>query len=318
LIIYPNGNYFAAFGIECGDPSWVPYKDKLCIKLAFEGLFLNFFQAAGICSGLAEPYYDPSLLRLDSPEIQEFVTDYLYSQNGIVDDVWIGARFNQEKNQFTWLNGSELGYSNWAPGYPRDDEDNDRCVVIRPPGSIADLDADAKWVDISCSSHKIVACQREPVWSMEKVVDEIVKLKAEFADEIGKLKAEDVNLRQQVIQIGFIYVEYPFTGNPTELWPQLGWQDVSAQYSGHFFRVVGGGAGEWGVSQGGCAPRFTSASAGGSPNGGVNIPDNGCGSVKTGDWSSGIQHSTESTTFCNTGCEVRPVNMPVRVWKRIA
>ncbi len=109
--------------------------------------------------------------------MQDLAQSYLYTEHDIVDDVWIGARFNEDKNDFVWLDGSDLEYTNWAPGYPRNDTDVDRCVIIRPPGSKMEADADeAKWFDVSCYTHKIVACQRDPVWSNAKIVDQIVKL----------------------------------------------------------------------------------------------------------------------------------------------
>lgn len=154
----------------------------------------------------------------------------------------------------------------------------------------------------------------------------ITKQKLDRAEaKLDDANAKMANLKQNLIPIGFIYTELPNSQSPTSLWPWMSWTDVSSSYGGLFFRVEGGEAAPFGQVQ--------------SDNDRALV-----GVQNTYDVSSVFQyrtmHSTSSSTqasewiwsgdiyprkdknchlrFITTKGEVRPRNMAIRVWKRIA
>lgn len=51
------------------------------------------------------------------------------------------------------------------------------------------------------------------------------------------------------VPIGFIYVQLSEQQEPHHLWPNMIWSDVSFQYAGLFFRVLGGDSAHFNVTQ---------------------------------------------------------------------
>ena len=51
------------------------------------------------------------------------------------------------------------------------------------------------------------------------------------------------------VPINFTYVQLPHEKEPVEIWPWMIWEDVSANYSGVFFRVIVGEAAPFGQIQ---------------------------------------------------------------------
>ena len=45
-----------------------------------------------------------------------------------------------------------------------------------------------------------------------------------------------------IVPIGFIYMQLPYTKEPMTLWPSSQWRDISEEYAGLFFRVLGNGS----------------------------------------------------------------------------
>ncbi len=104
------------------------------------------------------------------------------------------------------------------------------------------------------------------------------------------------------------------------------WTDISSEYEGVFFRVVGGGTGGFGVVQQENAPRLEMVHTGydnykikelhGADTNNVSIPVTG--------WSDGLWTGATSGTdvfinFKHTDtAEVRPKNMAIKVYKRTA
>ncbi len=102
------------------------------------------------------------------------------------------------------------------------------------------------------------------------------------------------------------------------------WKDISSEYAGHFFWVLGGNFSEFGLTQNDNSPRITN----------VRRQDNSRypGSIQylyteinydTGLYSKEIStggpgiHTFYGLQFYATGGEVRPLNKTVKVWKRI-
>ena len=128
--------------------------------------------------------------------------------------------------------------------------------------------------------------------------------------------------------IGFTYVQLPKDRAPGELWPSMTWTDISSEYEGVFFRVVGGGAGGFGVVQLENAPRLEMVHTGNEKHkiqkihhdltNNVSIPVTGWSDgVRTGDLSS-IENAFYINFKHTDTAEVRPKNMAVKVYKRTA
>ncbi len=45
---------------------------------------------------------------------------------------------------------------------------------------------------------------------------------------------------EHLIPIGFIYIQLPLQQRPRTIWPNYNWTDISAEYSGLFFRPLRG------------------------------------------------------------------------------
>lgn len=52
----------------------------------------------------------------------------------------------------------------------------------------------------------------------------------------------------ELIPTGFIYVQ-PHQSSPALLWPWAKWEEVTSNYSGHFFRAEGNGSAPFGIAQ---------------------------------------------------------------------
>lgn len=129
-----------------------------------------------------------------------------------------------------------------------------------------------------------------------------------------------------VIPIGFTYFQLPKDKAPSELWPSMTWSDISSEYEGVFFRVVGGGANSFGVIQQENVPRLETVyvSSGGDDlnKGLVNFGKNM--SIPVTGWSkgycgAGFTGACMYTYYKHTDTsEVRPKNMAIKVYKRTA
>jgi len=285
--------------VDCG-PDWTPYKDEACVKL-----FLNqldtWEDAAAFCTSAATSNLEPSLPIIMEVDYQEFILNELILKEDLYDNIWLGLKFDEANDGFHWIGGRGMVYQNWAPGFPREMNDTDRCVEIRPPNNI--LQSPSFWYDVPCRKRNLVVCQKKPSWTI---------------DEISK---ELVELRKQIIPVGFIYTQPPFGQAPGDIWPALKWADISSEANGLFFRTTGEAAGEWGEVQEDCAPRiyWVETASGDWPTNGGAIPKNGWSVwFRTGQYGS---HSNGyipyRTRFQSADCEVRPKNLAVKLWKRV-
>lgn len=117
--------------------------------------------------------------------------------------------------------------------------------------------------------------------------------------------------------VGFIYVQLPGQPEPYHLWDTVYWIDITSEYAGLFFRVLGGTSEPFGVTQAENSPRITNVqttwliqttySATVSPNG-----------VWSTAVSSGVSQEGNiwGLRFIQSSGEIRPRNTAVRIWKR--
>ena len=135
-------------------------------------------------------------------------------------------------------------------------------------------------------------CVIELKHSLQQTVSILVETKNKLENteqtltsKLAQTEKELEKIKKQSIPIGFTYVQLPKDKAPKELWPSLTWTDVSSEYEGVFFRVVGGGAGSFGVVQQENAPRLETIHTGfiehriknvhGDPSNNVSIPVTG-------------------------------------------
>jgi len=159
-----------------------------------------------------------------------------------------------------------------------------------------------KWVDEPCTKSNLVVCQNGQRWSREHMQQMIL------------------DLRQNILPIGYIHVQLPGQPEPKTLWPKMDWENVSPAYAGLFFRTEGGNSNKFNDKiQEGDSPRLV-------------MVDSHYDNKNWTQWASIITpgvYSNDVYTGTNGGpvevyqnylvslAEVRPRNQAIRIWKRI-
>ena len=136
--------------------------------------------------------------------------------------------------------------------------------------------------------------------------EEIVKF---GNDELGKF----------VMPQGFIYTQLDENDHPVKFWPNNKWMDISEQYSGLFFRVIGGQSRAFDRNQEQSYPGLeieSSISSYTKINSKINI------TIMHGQWSDYLRTGGTypnkkriGLSFHVTNDEVRPKNTAIRIWK---
>jgi hypothetical protein len=272
-----------AADLPCGD--WEPYKEEKCFKI-FDKVGLQTYEdAEKTCH---QQDNSSRLISIRFREEQEFITN-LFKTHRVVDNVWIGAKYII--NKFKWSDDSELVFTNWAEGSPKNKSDH--CVQLQ-----SDETTFGKWSDVLCDKKNLVVCQKRQTWSLSRLQEILL----------------DVKLNP--VPIGFIYVQLPNEKSPTEIWPWMTWKDITSAYAGLFFRAEGGNSVTFGNIQEENSPRLSKVQ---NFNGyeRTNSTD-----IQPGNWSPHIYSggnsngTLQSLAFFVSSGEVRPRNMAIRVWKR--
>lgn len=84
---------------------------------------------------------------IKSKEEEDFIEDYLLNQKKIYKNVWIGAKRNNARSEFRWVDGTRLEFSHWKEGEPNEVEGKN-CVQI-----IGNLDFYKKIIQVKNSNH---------------------------------------------------------------------------------------------------------------------------------------------------------------------
>ncbi|GFH47455.1 hypothetical protein CTEN210_03930 [Chaetoceros tenuissimus] len=79
-----------------------------------------------------------SLVKIECEEQNDLVNDL------IQEDTWLGIDDIAEEGKFTYLDGSDLTFNNFAPNEPNNSRDNENCVHIRSSGQWNDPRCDYK------------------------------------------------------------------------------------------------------------------------------------------------------------------------------
>lgn len=315
----------------CGD--WVLFKEEKCIKVFIEDDVQTYENAKRIC--VAREESESSLLMIQSEEEQQFIENLLFEDNEIVENVWLGIKRDSKTKQFHYEskhNQTVYGYENWGKIKNRTGYD---CVEIVPDG-----DQRGKWMNTSCKKKNIVVCQKMQNWEFARMLDVMLDMKKEM--EFMKSK-----IFNSLIPIGFVYVQLPNESEPKKMWENFQWKEVTSQYANAFFRAEGNRSESFGIIQSESSPRLTKVRTTNKSSRGENnskiSPNEWSTEVYTGilmikfkiinrctdefdclfpgsklesyNYESSINH--QQISFYVSGDEVRPLNMAVKIWKRI-
>jgi hypothetical protein len=308
----------------CGD--WESYKDEKCLKIIDETL-RTYDDAEKICN---QQENSASLVIIRSKDEQDFLSNLLFNTHKVLDNVWIGVKYTS--NMFKWIDDSDLSFTNWAEGNPRNKTDN-TCVQMQ-----SDVDLIGKWTDEPCGRKNLVVCQKMQNWPISLLQKTLLDVRKYLTEEKNerinsfndvKKELEDTkkqlnNLQQNPVPIGFIHVQLPSQPEPKILWPMVEWKDVTSDYAGLFFRVEGGGSAAFGETQNETSPRLIAVE-----HNSENICDQQYKNLinidEHGEWSEWFNLSVFSYPYTYRDCmrfkassgEVRPRNKAIRIWKRI-
>jgi hypothetical protein len=296
----------------CGD--WESYKDDKCFKIIDETL-RNYDDAEKTCN---QQENSATLVIIRSKDEQDFLSNLLFKTHKVIDNVWIGVK--NTSNKFKWVDDSDLSFTNWAGGSPQNETGYD-CVQMIP-----DISSMGKWINEPCGKKNLVVCQKMQNWSIPLLQKALLDARKFFTDSLNEEKSERVNsfndvkkeldnLKQNPVPIGFIYVQLSGKPEPKNIWPMVGWSDVSSNYAGLFFRAVGEGSEAFGQTQGENSPRLIKADQGTSSYSTSMDIQPGAWSqyIYTGD-STGSNH--RGLQFLVSSGEVRPRNQAIRIWER--
>jgi hypothetical protein len=215
------------------------------------------------------------------------------------------------------------------------DEEVDMDLDTDMDIDLYDGPSNGEWTDIPCRKRNLVVCQKVQNWTVVRIQENLMKAIREMkavSEESRQMKAVAASVLaslQTLIPVGFVYVEMSGQRQPKQLWPTFEWADVSADYGGLFFRVLGNDSAPFGTIQEPSAPRLVA----------VDRQDtSGCTSLcpvkADGEWSGSVSASEGYTGYNSYGSrgsyvsrslrfkvsndEVKPRNQAIRVWKRIA
>lgn len=294
----------------CGD--WTVYSSEKCVKI-FDIGPVDIEKAEAVCRDVG-PEDHSRLVTIKTMQEQQFLSEFVFEKNKVVDNVWLGIKPKGSTTEHQWVDKSALSFSNWAEGA---NTLNQEIVCAQMETGFEESRHPGVWSWAPCNSSNIVVCEKFQLWSLKTLQKQVLHLKKSFSDVTDKLKKEMEVLRQsQSVPIGYVYIQLSYQLPPTDLWPNIMWKDVSAMYAGLFFRVKGGTAAEFGETQLENSPRLTSVKYeqgyDGNP---VTIAANGSWSARI--YSGSDKGAHWGLRFIVSDGEVRPRNQAVRVWQRI-
>jgi hypothetical protein len=152
---------------ECGD--WNQYKDEKCIKILDKEKLVNFDDAHNSC---LQADNESSILTIHSKEEQEFISEFVFKTNKVIENVWIALK--NSNNQFKWTDGSEVSFTNWAKGNPSNKTDHN-CVQM-----MADSSPIGQWADDLCIKKHVIVCEKAPTVTIAFLQKKFVELSKKF------------------------------------------------------------------------------------------------------------------------------------------
>lgn len=142
-----------------------------------------------------------------------------------------------------------MEYTNWAQEPTVNG--NQRCVEITTfPGLLG------KWMTIPCNKRLLVVCEKKQVWPVKYIQEafedfrKVISAKLIYLEQnYQTLEKSYKHLQENIVPVGFIYVQFGDQLAPKEVWPQFKWEEITASYAGLFFRAEGKGSAPFNVTQ---------------------------------------------------------------------
>jgi len=222
------------------------------------------------------------------------------------------------QKKYTWTDNTNMNYTNWSKDAPVSDSNHD-CVILN-----ADIKQAGQWINKQCAVSNNVVCEKEQSRSIEQLF-------SLFSDANRKIELINAQLnelnRTSVVQVGFVYTQLPGQTDPQAIWPSFRWSEISSDYSGLFFRVLGGNSSHFGTVQKDNSREITKINFKF-----YNTNDNGYYSVRdsvildkpVNDIIQSAKSNFQGNLPDRNGLliekeqgEIRPVNQAVKIWKRI-
>lgn len=125
---------------------WLEAHKTKCIMI--HRYYLNFFEGYSLCHSI----YKSSLLTIKYKEDQFYYNSFLFHEHSIKREVLLGLRRIND-NQFEWVDGSPVNYSNWAASEPSDL--TTYCVVMNNLSSNF-----GRWYDRGCREPYAIVCEK--------------------------------------------------------------------------------------------------------------------------------------------------------------
>lgn len=305
--------YLGTFALPAPCPlHWTPFESSSCLKI-FENLPLQTFTSAAATCKLLNAH----LLIIKTQEQQRIISNLL-STIGLVDNIWLGAHVI--KGDILWIDNEAVKYANWASEGPR--RKAGYCVQM-----LSDEETQGQWIDVPCGRKNLVVCQGLKTDNKNgynynyynvPYLEELKKVKESLEKTESRLKS----LEENPIPVGFLYTQLPGQVDPSCLWPQLSFEDVTAEYAGYFFRAEGATSNAFGAQQEESSPRLSAVFGEHSYE---NRPVMGEVLLREG-WSANVFAGYEPQSGSGQGWavlrfkidadEVRPRNMAVKIWRR--
>ncbi|XP_054165986.1 uncharacterized protein LOC128963497 [Oppia nitens] len=151
---------------------------------------------------------------------------------------------------------------------------------------------------------------------------EVINNKTDVA--LRDMAANEYYIREIIdnpVPIGFVYVQLPGQPEPGVIWPTLQWTNISSEYSGLFFRVIGNDSEPFETIQTDHSPRIAAIVTQVKPKPGITRNYNE--QIRPNDkWSPPLYTGSDGgdnnyyISFKMFSGEVRPKNTAIYIWKR--
>ncbi|KAJ6647461.1 hypothetical protein Bhyg_02684, partial [Pseudolycoriella hygida] len=272
----------------CGGNSWIPYKTEKCFKLVREST--TYHQATQVCSR-------QDLISTSAIASVTSCAEKLFILENVLD------------SSIAWVK---------SPTYD--------CQQLR--SNVSEIES------AGCEQENFVLCEKLQSSSKGDAFSIFDSKLQELITRLSEAEAEIKRLSQQLasstspplpatasVPIGFVYTQLPGQGDPYEVWGyQSTWSEITAEYAGLFFRVLGGESGSFNATQEANDHYLKQVTTTHVPHGTRNLSPVALNDEHSRTLVTGKTDSARTTSFglrfiLNEG-EVRPKNRAVRIWKR--
>jgi hypothetical protein len=121
----------------------------------------------------------------------------------------------------------------------------------------------------------------------------------------------------KMIPIGFIYSQLLSQPESQSIWPNFNWTDISEEYSGLFFRVLGNNWSSFNLIQEENSPRLIRIRTWQSSGTYKEAEVTASGSYSTDYFTGGTSGDPIQLDLIVSSGEVRPRNQAISIWKRV-